>query len=199
MRKIIAILVLVFLAMAFYYYIDHVRETSAESSGNKDVFSEDVVLKKITDDYDDFLIEAKKLQANPDQIAELNCMITRLLYSGKLEENQVEKVFSFQREFYCEEMLEKNPKDINLLKLTQEIARFKDSEVNMIGYKLVGPQYVDSDLSKSPMLIFSVIYYLNIASEEGEVYKGYVYRQNKEKLWELYGFGDITEFPTINK
>lgn len=179
----------------FVYFTNHRLNDQVK---NKVIgLSEESILPDITDHYDELFEKVKELQDNPDQIAELNCMITKILYSGKPSDDQVKLLLKLQREYYTEQTLEKNPEDVNYLRLIKELKDFKEADLNIIGYKIVGPQYVDVQEGKKDMLIFNVIYYLNVTTDEGEIYKGYIYQQNEDKKWELKGFDDIKSFPII--
>lgn len=198
MRKFIAVFILIGLVVGMYYYYGSVNESLNAKATNELVgLSEDSMLSEIKNNYYELLAKVKKLQENPDQIAEFNCMITKLLYSGKVSDDDIELLLKFQREYFSEETIAKNPEDVNYQRLLMELKEYKDAELSIIGYKVIGPQYVDVEQGEKPMLIFNIIYYLNITSNDGEVYKGYVFQQNDNKLWELKGFGTIEGFPVI--
>lgn len=198
MRKIIAVLIMVGLIVALFFYFNGINKDLNDQVENKSFnMSEETLLPEIKEHYDDFVKKVRKLQENPDQIAELNCMITKILYSGKISDEDVILLLKFQREYYTQQTLDKNPEDVNEDRLLKELKYFKDADLSIIGYKIVGPQYVDAEEGKKEMLIFNVIYYLNVTTDEGEVYKGYVYQQNDDKRWELKGFGTIESFPII--
>lgn len=198
MRKFIAIIILIGLVIGMYYYYGSVNDSLKAKTPNELVgLSEDSILSEIKNNYDELLAKVRKLQENPDQIAEFNCMITKLLYSGKLIDDDIKLLLDFQRVYFSEETLAKNPEDVNYQRLLKELKEYKDADLNIIGYKVVGPQYVDAEQGEKQMLIFNIIYYLNITSNDGEVYKGYVFEQNDNKLWELKGFGTIEGFPVI--
>ncbi len=198
MRKIIAILVMIGLVGGLFYYLTEVKFQPKDPVKNESIgLSEESILPEIKDHYDDFLLKVRKLQAKPDQLAELNCIITKILYSGKLSDDEIRLLVKFQREYFTQPTLDKNPEEANYERLIKELKYYKEADLSIIGYKIVGPQYVDSEDGKKDMLIFNVIYYLNITTDEGEVYKGYVYQRNDEGLWELKGFGAVESFPII--
>jgi hypothetical protein len=160
---------------------------------------EDKILPLAKDDYEGLVNEIRKLQKNPDQIAEFNCMLTKVIYSGKVKkEEDIELLLKVQREYFAEETLDKNPEDVNIQRLIDELQEYKEADLYIIGYKVTGPQFVDEEIGDKPMLVFNVIYYLNVTTNQGEVYKGYVFEQNENKIWELKGFGTIEDFPVIN-
>lgn len=198
MRKIIAIIVMVLLIGGLYFYFTNVSNQLNNKAENKVLgISEETILFELDKNYDEFMLKIWKLQENPDQITELNCMITKMLYSGKLKDEEIMLLLKVQRTYYTDQTLAKNPEEVNYQRLLKELENFKEADVNIIGYKIVGPQYVDFEEGDKKMLIFNVIYYLNITTDEGEVYKGYVFQQNEDKLWELKGFGAIESFPII--
>lgn len=198
MRKVLAIFILIVLGITLYFHMNKVVEKRSNKSVESIGILEDNIVSQAKDNYNEFLKKIRRLQVNPDQIAELNCMITKLIYSGKLEEEEIEILVKLQREYYTKETLDKNPIDVHIQRLLEEANNYKDANYFIIGYKLTGPQFVDVEKGDRPILVFNVIYYMNATTDQGEVYKGYVFEQNENKLWELKGFGSIKEFPIIN-
>lgn len=198
MRKIIAIIILIVLGVTLYFYVGKNFEKIKDEKAGTDGLIEEKIIPQAKDDYDKLLEKVRKLQKNPDQIAELNCMITKVMYSGKPSDEEIALLLKLQREYYSKETLDNNPQDINQERLQKELKEYKEADYSIIGYKVIGPQYVESKEDEKPMLIFNVIYYMNVTTEQGEVYKGYIFEQNAEKLWELKGFGSIEGFPVLN-
>lgn len=196
MRKVLAVFVLIALVVAFYLSFD--KSPDKEENKSTNIFSDKTVLDNIMDDYDGFLAQVRKYQESPDQLAEINCMITKLLYSSDRTDEEIEQLFKFQREYFTKDLLDRNPEDIQYQRLLEELKNYKEQNVKIIGYKkvAVGPEEpIEGD---RPLYVFNVVYYLNYYSDGGDVYKGYVFEQNTNGLWELKGFGDIEEFPIVN-
>lgn len=198
MRKIIAIIILIVLGVTLYFYVGKNFEKIKDEKAGTDGLIEEKIIPQAKDDYDKLLEKVRKLQKNPDQIAELNCMITKVMYSGTPSDEEIALLLKLQREYYSKETLDNNPQDINQERLQKELKEYKEADYSIIGYKVIGPQYVESKEGEKPMLIFNVIYYMNVTTDQGEVYKGYIFEQNAEKLWELKGFGSIEGFPVLN-
>lgn len=198
MRKILAVLILIVLGIVFYFYVGRTIEKKNQKAFDTIGISEENILLQATDNYNNLLKRIRKLQVNPDQIAELNCMITKLLYSGKLTDEEIKLLLKLQREYYSQETLNKNPEDVHFERFLEELERYKEANYYIIGYKIIGPQFIEVEKGDKPMLVFNTIYYMNVTTDEGEVYKGYIFEQNENKLWELKGFGTIDKFPTIN-
>jgi len=197
MRKVFVLIVLVILGITLYFYMSNKMVSSYQKAENNLI--EDKILPLAKDDYEGLVNEIRKLQKNPDQIAEFNCMLTKVIYSGKVKkEEDIELLLKVQREYFAEETLDKNPEDVNIQRLIDELQEYKEADLYIIGYKVTGPQFVDEEIGDKPMLVFNVIYYLNVTTNQGEVYKGYVFEQNENKIWELKGFGTIEDFPVIN-
>lgn len=195
MRKIISILILIILGALLYFNYDKIRfNRDSEKTIN---YTEDNLVEALKDDYEGVLKDVRGLQKYPDQIAELNAKVTKIIYSGKLGDDEIELLFKLQREYFTEETLAQNPEDVNLQRLLDEVERYKDAKYLMIGYKVMGPQFLEAKDEENPKLIFDVIYYMNVTTEIGEIFKGYVFEQNKDKLWELRGFGTIDEIPIV--
>ncbi|PKM50110.1 MAG: hypothetical protein CVV02_12675 [Firmicutes bacterium HGW-Firmicutes-7] len=198
MRKIIAIIILISLGVTFYFYISNKMEQNTGKEIESNGLVEGKIISQAKADYEELLKKVRKLQVNPDQLAEFNCMITKILYSGKPDDEEAALLLKLQREYYSKQTLNNNPEDIHLERLQKELEEYKKANYSIIGYKVIGPQFIESEKDERPMMIFNVIYYMNVTSDQGEVYKGYIFEQNKDKLWELKGFGSIEGFPIIN-
>lgn len=197
MRKVFVLIVLVILGITFYFYFGNKIVSNTQRA--KTNLIEDNILPQAKNDYEGLIEQIRKLQANPDQIAEFNCMLTKVLYSGKLkDEDDIKLLLKLQREYFTDATLGKNPEDVNIQRLVEELNEYKEADLYIIGYKVTGPQFVDAEMGDKPMLVFNVIYYMNVTTNQGEVYKGYIFEQNEKKLWELKGFGTIEDFPVIN-
>lgn len=197
MRKVFVLIVLVILGITLYFYMSEKMVSSYQKAQNNLI--EDKILPLAKDDYIGLVEQIRKLQKNPDQIAEFNCMLTKVIYSGKVKKAEdIELLLKLQREYFTKEALDKNPEEINIQRLTEELQEYKEADLYIIGFKVTGPQFVDDELGDKPLLVFNVIYYLNVTTNQGEAYKGYVFEQNENKLWELKGFGTIEDFPVIN-
>ncbi len=195
MRKVFAITMLIVLGVTLYLYYSHKLDRDPVIGTG---IVEEKILPQAKQDYEGFLKQIKEYQKNPDQIAEFNCMLTKIIYSGALKEDEIRLLLKLQREYFTSPTLEKNPEGENADRLIAELSKYKELDLKIIGYKMIGPQYVEKEEGKPNMLIFNVIYYMNTTAEEGDVYKGYIYEQNKDKLWELKGFGQIDGFPIVN-
>lgn len=196
MRKIITILILIILGVLLYFNYDNIRLNRASKKTMN--YTEDNIVVAVKDDYEGLLADVRGLQKYPDQIAEFNAKITKIIYSGKLEEDEIELLFKLQREYFSEETLAQNPEDVNFQRLIEELERYKEAKYFMIGYKVMGPQFLDVKEDENQKLIFDVIYYMNVTTEGiGEIFKGYIFEQNEDKVWELRGFGSIDDIPVV--
>ncbi len=195
MRKFLAILMLIALGAALYYYFGTVM--GPKPGATLIPVSEEKLMESVTADYDTYLKKMEPIRKLPDQLAQMNCMITRLLYSGTLNDEQMKIMFEFQREFYDQETLDNNPEDQNYMSLRANVKKLADYGLKIIGFKMAGSQYVTPVADEAPQMIFYVIYYLNINAEGSEVYKGYVYEENEDKSWSLKGFETVESFPTM--
>jgi len=193
-RKVLAILLLIGLGVGFYFYLSTLNDAKEIVKGINESKQPDL-LEQIKDDYEGMIKQVRILQQNVDQISTFNSKLTQLLYSGNLSEDDVKLLMKLQREYFSKDLLDKNPEGIMLTRLIEEINKYETLGINMIGYDMLGPEFIGND---KKMAIVKVKYYMNITSEEGEVYKGYVYEENEEELWELKGFDEIEEFPIID-
>lgn len=209
MRKVLAFAILIGLAVALYFYVDginHSKELRQELNDN--VLTELEILNNIEDNYEALVEKMRSLQKTPDQITKFNCMITQIIYSEDLTEEQLQLLVELERESYHKDLLTKNPKNIQLDRLSTQLESYAglgNDGLKIIGYESIAPKlYTDEEGNERA--IVNVLYYLSLTNivaegdngQDGNLYKGYVLEKNNENLWEIVGWGDIDEFLIVD-
>jgi hypothetical protein len=197
------------LIITLYIYIDNITDkTSLENGFEDNQLTEAEILAYIEEDYDALLEKVRNIQSSPDLTTKFNCLVTKMLYSGKLTETQIELLVSLERETYHQEMLAKNPIEVQIERLNVELERYAEIGTDgnrIIGYKTISPDYFESDDGEE-MAMVKVLYYFNNVNavadgengENGNVYKAYILEKNNESLWEIKGWANTEEFIIID-
>ena len=213
MRKVFAIGMMIALGILLYVYIGNISEKDQIEENLKDnILTEEDLLLNIESNYEGILEQMRLLQRSPEQITKFHCMLTKLIYSGELTDDQLEAMVKLQRETYADKLLENNPVDMQLFLLTRELKEYKtygSEGLKVIAYKTNGSEYYNDviEYGGQDIAIVRVVYYFNltnfILSEDASDglddngYIGYVLTQNEDKLWEVAGFAGVDAFTTV--
>lgn len=208
MRKIIAIVIIIGLGVALYFYVGYAnKQNQVEKNYNENILNEELIMFYMDTDFDKLIAKKDELQASPDLITKYNALITKIIYSRELNERQIGDLIELQRMSYGEELLAKNPYDIQLERLMEDLELYKEfgnEGLKVIGYELTGPEFDTVDGVEYAFV--NVVYYLSLMNlvengengDEGNLYVSYVLEQNADGFWEVKGWGPVDEFLIIN-
>lgn len=191
MRKVFAFLILIILGIGLYFVtgniIDRNREDDYDINSNE--IKKENILRMAKNDYFNLLSKVRDLQETPDQIMNFNAMVMEVLYSGKLNDSDIELLVNLQREYYSSFLLEDNPEFVHIEKAKEEIKEYKKNDIKIIGHKLLAsPEYIgDKDRA-----IVKIVFYLN--DDNADIYEQYFLKQNSDDLWEIVGWSSLEDF-----
>lgn len=198
MRKFFAIVTLIILAVLLYLYGGRITQQGDGSPTDDNILNEKKVLKGIRDNDEKLIAKVKELQKNVASIADFNAMITKILYADNdedmLTEEDVEKIVKFQRLYFHEDMLKKNPEAVMIVRLQKELKKYKELGIKVIGYDAIAPEYVHGDKYNT---VVKVKYYMNHTGENGEIHKAYFFEMGEDRLWRMIEVGNVEEFPIV--
>lgn len=189
MRKFIAILMLVSLAILLFVVFDN--KTSKDGIEKTILTSGDQLLKDLKEDYKSTLLKVRELQQTPEQVVKFNNTIMKKLYGHDISEEEIELLLTIQRELYDQELIDKNPVDVHFQRAKDEIKAFKDTDTKIIGYDLD-----ENTRRKEGMIMIKVVYYLNKVGSDSNVYEEFLLVED-EKLWKIKGWQQADEFIVV--
>lgn len=194
MRKFLAIVAIIVLGILLYVYLDMFYEPKTGTVGESTVLSESEIVDGILDGDKELEEKLIELQKNVQSIATFNSKVTKVVYSNTLSDDELMKVVEFQQKYFDEELKIQNPTNLMFKKLKEELKEYEDKNIKIIGFESVAPEYVGDD---KYMTYVKVKYILNFTGEKGDVFMGYIYKMDKNKMWKLYGFKQVDEFPIV--
>lgn len=191
MRKVFAFLILIVLGIGLYFVTGNIIDRNKEDDYdiNSNEIKKENILKMAKNDYFNLLSKVRDLQETPDQIMNFNAMVMEVLYSGKLNDSDIELLVNLQREYYSSFLLEDNPEFVHIEKAKEEIKEYKKNDIKIIGHKLLAsPEYIgDKDRA-----IVKIVFYLN--DDNADIYEQYFLKQNSDDLWEIVGWSSLEDF-----
>lgn len=207
-RVLVAVLIIIGLGVLLYFYIGRTNQhNKAEKNYNENVLTVDMVLYYLDADFDKLAHKVVELQRSADQITRFNALITQILYARDLSEGQIRDLMDLQRMSYGEELLAKNPYEIQLERLLEDLELYKEfgnEGLKVLGYELNGPEFDTVDGNEYAFV--NVVYYLSLMNlvkdgengDEGNLYLSYVLEENEDGLWYIKGWGTVDEFLIVN-
>lgn len=207
-RVLVAVLIIIGLGVLLYFYIGRAtQQTEAEKDYNENVLTADMILYYLDEDYGKLVEKKTELQRSADQITRFNALITQIIYSRDLSEQQIGDLVDLQRASYGEELLAINPYEIQLERLLEDLEFYKEfgnDGLKVLGYELNGPEFEEIDGTEYAFV--NVVYYLSLMNlvddgengDEGNLYLSFVLEEKDDGLWYIKGWGPVDEFLIIN-
>ena len=172
----------------------NISENDGKDNYDNRITNPNQLLKDLKEDYEGVVERIHKLQQTPDQVIRLNNMIMKIMYNNKVSEEEIELLLNTQREVYDQELLDKNPKEIHLERGKEEVQKYKDSNLTIIGYDNLAPEYFGEEKDNA---IIKVVYYLNDTSSKGQIYEQYLLVKDQDNRWKIKGWMSTEEFTVV--
>ena len=196
MRKMFAYaIIIVMIGGMFYYYTTlgsgpDINGIPVKDAVNRNLFTEDRMMELL----DDHLASEEFVSAvkdTPDQLVRANALVRKIMYSryDELTEDEVENLLQMQRSLFAEELQDKNPLSVHMIRVKQDIENFKTAEIRIIGYDTLAPEYQGDN---NDYVVIKVIFYTNIPDRD--IYSQYALKKDMDDQWGIYGWGQAEEF-----
>lgn len=195
MRKMIATMIIVILIIVTYMYAGNVFENTNGFNEQTNIIDSNKLVQELNNDYERIIGEIKDLQVTPDQVIKFNNIVAKHLYGGNVTEEEIALLVDVQRLLFDDKLLEKNPIGVHLERVKEEIIKYKEKDIKIIGYKNLAPEYIG--YSKDSAII-KVVFYLN-TSTKGEIYQEYLLKENEEGNWYIQGWAETEEFKVVGE
>ena len=177
MRKVIAVLIMIFVVVFFYNSLQKRQPESNKKKETIEIITE--TGKGLENQY----------PANPIEIIEVHNEIINMLYGKALTEEETLKAIEVQRQLYAEDFLALNPIETHMLEIARENAMNDEKEIKVIGSKVMN-SYNDSPGT----MRVQVVHYTNKQGQD--LVREYVLEEesspsSKEKKWKIFGWENI--------
>ncbi len=175
MRKIIAVLMMIFVVVLFYNSLQ--KRQPERKKETIDVIQD--INDKLEEEY----------PSNPIEITEIHNDIINMLYGTKLTDEEITKAVEAQRRLYAEEFLALNPIENHMLEIERENLINDAKEIKVIGSKVMN-SYNDPPGT----LKVQVVHYTN--KQGGDLVREYIVKEenvssSEKKEWKIFGWENI--------
>ncbi len=177
MRKIIAVLIMIFVVVFFYQSI---QKRQPETAKKKEI-------AEVIQDMDDYLQD--EYPNNPIEIIEIHNETVNMLYGKELSEEETVSAIELQRKIYAEDFLALNPIESHMLEIDREKAMNAEKEIKVIGSKVMN-SYNDPPGTMK----VQVVHYTN--KQDQDLVREYILQEEKSiksetKRWKIFGWENI--------
>ena len=124
----------------------------------------------------------------PEDLIRINNRIISYLYGGEVKTEEIETLVSIQRTLFDSKLLEINPLEIQVEKVTTKIEEYKEKRFKIIEIKQKSTEYKEEDTNIASI---KVIQYTN---GENDNYLEYYLKKQIDNTWRILGWKIIGEF-----
>lgn len=204
MRKILPIIIIVAIIAGFSYY--SVIQRRDDTPDDEEWLTERRFLEmsQSPSEQVNFIMEVKQ---NPQSVINTFTTLRKMIYSGDYDAPKRENLLLMQRQLFFEDLLELNPKELQILKMEAELEKWQDIEFKIIGSKSLPPDYYpvesfEGDYDIKEYVIIKVRYITNdVVTEEyqdTDIYTEYILVQNERGEWEIFGWRKTEPFVIVD-
>ncbi|TCK87934.1 hypothetical protein EDC19_2581 [Natranaerovirga hydrolytica] len=186
MRKLIAILIMIGLAVFFYFYVSNLSQTDTPSNTR---------LERITNH--DLTYEYPN---SPREVIVLFNQILAYIYSDHIVEDEVEVILLQQRKLMSDNLLSNNPFSVHQERVISEIKDNKENRRRIIESRI---QDITPDSyfgEENEFCRVKVIYYLAEENRSNiNVYHEYTLEKDENSRWKILGWEDTEQFEIVGE
>ncbi|PKM57433.1 MAG: hypothetical protein CVU98_06170 [Firmicutes bacterium HGW-Firmicutes-3] len=195
MRKIIAVLVLIGLGALLFLNPSIYNKNKEEETKRlfDDVIEEKEILPLAQANTGILTFNVEKLQKSPYEIIKFNTMLMKVMYSGKLSEEEVMLLAKVQRTYYAEALLEQNPEEEHMASIVEEVRRANEGKDHIVDYRILLPEYSPTD---NTLAFVKVVFIPNSVGKSENIQQQYVL-ERLDGLWFIKGWVPIDDTITI--
>ena len=203
MKKSLPIIIILILIGGFSYY--YFSNWDQDQPKGADWLTEKRFLEmsQSPSEQVNFISEVKQ---NPQSVINTFTILRRMIMSGDYDAANRESLLLMQRTLLFEDLLEQNPKEMQILKMEAEFEQWEKIEFKLIGSESLPPDYYPASIFPheydiEEAVIIKVVYYTNdVVSEkykDTDLYTEYIIVQNKLGLWEIFGWRKTDPFEIV--
>lgn len=192
MRKVVAVLILLGLGVLIYFSPNIYNRNEEEIKQEKlfdEVIEEDEILPFAKLNRGALSFSVENLQETPDEIMQFNMMLMKVMYSGDLDDEEIQLLAKVQRSYFHEDLLAINSETAHLKSIVDEVHKAVEGESWIIDYKVLAPEYSPSD--RNIVLVKTIIVPNGIDIKE-DIYQRYIL-ERVEGLWYIKGWVAIDD------
>lgn len=177
MRKLIAVMIMIFVVVFFYQSIQQNQPIKPKKKE---------VIEVITDQSNAL---DQQYPDNPMEIVEIHNEMINLIYGEEPTEEEVGAAINVQRKLYAEDFLALNPAETHKLEVARERTINKEKAIKVIGSKVMNSYNDPPGTIKA-----QVVHYTN--KQDADLLREYIVKEEKSlspdtKQWKIFGWTNI--------
>jgi len=191
MRKIIAVLILIGLGALLILNPSIYNKNKEEETERlfDEIIEEKEILPLAKANTGILTFNVEKLQKSPYEIIKFNTMLMKVMYSGKLTEEEVQLLAKVQRTYYTLDLLELNPEEAHMTSIVEEVRRAGEGKAHIVDYRVLLPEYSPTD---NTLAFVKVVFIPNSIGKSENIQQQYVLERS-EGLWFIKGWVPVDD------
>lgn len=180
-KNVLVFVLIVIIAISGYFFLGNIKDSTKNTAATETETTR-LIEKDLSATY----------PATPREVVKLYSRYAKCLYSGDVNDKEIEQLVNQVRLMYDKELLEHNPLDDYLFELKLDIAEYRSLERKITSYK------VDASNNAVTWTEDGVDYARMIASyttkEEASYYKTqeeFILRKDENSKWKILGFREL--------
>lgn len=136
-----------------------------------------------------------------DEVMTVNNEIIKYLYgiqeqkNEKENEEQMKSLISKQMELWDDELLEVNTSEQGVLKISEEIEKYKNNDILITNYKMTSPEEIKRPEGSRKIEKIKVLFYTN---SDKNIFIQYGLRKTGNR-WKIMGWNNAKKFVTLEE
>lgn len=180
-KNYLAFMIVGIIVIGGYFFISKVTESAKNTAANQ-TEAEHLISKDLKTSY----------PATPKEVVKLYSRYTKCLYSGDVNDKEIEQLVNQVRFMYDKELLDNNPLEEYLYDLKLDIADYRSYDRKITSYKVNSSNsavtWTEDGIDYARM---SVSYTTKEGSSYFKTYEEFLLRKDENSEWKIVGFREI--------
>ncbi|ROR21896.1 hypothetical protein EDD66_1195 [Mobilisporobacter senegalensis] len=179
-KNFVVFIVLMGIIFSLYFYLNNNKQ---EETAQVKTEAEKLLAKDLEAEY----------PASPTTVVKLYNRISKCLYNGKWDNDEVNQLIDMIRKLYSSELLVNNPEEKHNQSFKSDIAEYQDKKRKISDYRVDGNgQMVTWEKEGIEYASLNAIYYIAENKNHDEIYQNFVLKK-EGKQWKILGWTNIPE------
>jgi len=190
-KKVIPMLMVIAVIAGFAYYYITVKAGEEEESSD---YLSDRRMLEIAQSPSELVDLISSVKKSPDQVMKTYAVLRKMIYGGEYSKEERINLISMQRYLLNSDLLEKNPKEYQILEIEAELEKWKEAKLKLIGSDQLDPVV---HAHRNDTVFIKVVYYTNDPDPQSDIYANYALQKNAFNQWEILGWEAIDKFNIV--
>lgn len=125
----------------------------------------------------------------PKEVLKLYSRFTKCMYNEEVNDETLKGLLEKKRQLYDEKLLEKNPFEVQMKMLKNEIKEYRDNKRDITNYVVDKSSKIQvKKVKKEEVAKGGVVFFIKNASNYEKVYEEFTLKVDKEGKWRILGW-----------